>query len=198
MIWCFCGPTEQADEAFAPALEVAEPLLHAVAEMPYPTLQSAFDELYPPRRPMVLARATPSRTSPDEAIALHVEFSAPPPLRAVRNASLPDRRGRPPRGAGRQPRSATETRTGRWSWPGSTTTPGRPTRCASGQSSTGRALHPFSEGGAYVNFMIDEGQERVTATYRDNYRQLARDQESKYDPDNFFHVNQNIRPAARR
>ena len=56
------------------------------------------------------------------------------------------------------------------------------------------ALHPYSAGGAYVNFMMDEGQERVQASFRDNYDRLARIK-SKYDPTNLFRVNQNIRPA---
>ena len=56
------------------------------------------------------------------------------------------------------------------------------------------ALHPYSAGGAYVNFMMDEGQERVQATYRDNYDRLI-DVKSRYDPTNLFHVNQNIKPA---
>ena len=55
------------------------------------------------------------------------------------------------------------------------------------------ALHPFSAGGAYVNFMMEEGQDRVQATYRDNYDRLAAIKK-KYDPKNFFRVNQNIRP----
>jgi hypothetical protein len=53
----------------------------------------------------------------------------------------------------------------------------------------------YSAGGAYVNFMMDEGQERVQASFRDNYDRLARIK-SKYDPTNLFRVNQNIRPAA--
>jgi hypothetical protein len=57
------------------------------------------------------------------------------------------------------------------------------------------ALHPYSAGGAHVNFMIDEGQDRVQATYRGNYERLA-EIKRKYDPTNFFHVNQNIRPAS--
>jgi FAD/FMN-containing dehydrogenase len=57
------------------------------------------------------------------------------------------------------------------------------------------ALHPYSSGGAYVNFLMEEGQERVQATYRDNYARLAAIKR-KYDPANFFHVNQNIRPAS--
>jgi hypothetical protein len=53
----------------------------------------------------------------------------------------------------------------------------------------------YSAGGAYVNFMMDEGQERVHASFRDNYPRLSQIKE-KYDPANFFRVNQNIRPAG--
>ena len=59
------------------------------------------------------------------------------------------------------------------------------------------ALHPYSAGGAYVNFMMDEGQDRVRATYRDNHDRLASIKQ-KYDPANFFRVNQNIYPAPPR
>ncbi len=55
------------------------------------------------------------------------------------------------------------------------------------------ALHPHSLGGAYVNFMMEEGGDRVQATYRGNYDRLAAIK-TKYDPTNFFRVNQNIQP----
>ena len=57
------------------------------------------------------------------------------------------------------------------------------------------ALHPYSLGGAYVNFMMDEGQERIKATYRDNYKRLAA-VKNKYDSNNLFRVNQNIAPCG--
>ncbi|MEX1014892.1 MAG: BBE domain-containing protein, partial [Candidatus Paceibacterota bacterium] len=56
------------------------------------------------------------------------------------------------------------------------------------------ALHPYSSGGAYLNFIMDEGQERIKASYQDNYERLTKIKH-KYDPDNFFRVNQNIVPA---
>lgn len=56
------------------------------------------------------------------------------------------------------------------------------------------ATHPFAAGGAYVNFMMEEGQERVQSTYRDNYARLAA-VKKRYDPNNAFRVNQNIHPA---
>jgi FAD/FMN-containing dehydrogenase len=57
------------------------------------------------------------------------------------------------------------------------------------------ALHPHSAGGAYLNFIDDEGEERVAASYRDNYPRL-REVKRKYDPGNLFRLNQNIKPAV--
>jgi FAD/FMN-containing dehydrogenase len=56
-------------------------------------------------------------------------------------------------------------------------------------------LHPLSEAGAYVNFMMDEGVDRVRATYRDNYERLVQVKD-RYDPANLFRINQNIKPMA--
>ena len=50
-------------------------------------------------------------------------------------------------------------------------------------------------GGAYVNFMMEEGQDRIQATYRGHYERLAQ-MKRKYDPGNLFHLNQNIKPAS--
>ena len=58
-----------------------------------------------------------------------------------------------------------------------------------------QALHPTSAGGAYVNFLMNEGRDRVKAAYRGNYDRLAQVKE-RYDPDNAFHINQNIQPAS--
>ena len=57
------------------------------------------------------------------------------------------------------------------------------------------ALHPYSAGGAYVNFLMDEGEERIASSYRGNYARLAAIKR-KYDAGNLFRVNQNIPAAA--
>lgn len=55
------------------------------------------------------------------------------------------------------------------------------------------ALHPYSAGGVYLNFIMDEGQDRIKASYKENYERLLTIK-TKYDPTNLFRVNQNIQP----
>jgi FAD/FMN-containing dehydrogenase len=57
------------------------------------------------------------------------------------------------------------------------------------------ALAPFSTGGVYVNFVGNEGEDRVRAAYGPAYARLAAIK-ARYDPDNVFSTNQNVRPAA--
>lgn len=56
-------------------------------------------------------------------------------------------------------------------------------------------MHPYSAGGAYVNFMEEEGEDRVQAAYRGNYQRLM-DVKTRYDPQNLFRRNQNIPPRT--
>ena len=59
-----------------------------------------------------------------------------------------------------------------------------------------KAVHPYDLAGAYPNFMMtDEGEDRIKASFGDNYPRL-RALKAKYDPANLFRVNQNIRPAV--
>ncbi|MEP6667113.1 MAG: FAD-binding protein [Nocardioidaceae bacterium] len=58
------------------------------------------------------------------------------------------------------------------------------------------AMSPFTNGGVYLNFIGDEGEDRVKAAFgEDTYARLAAIKH-EYDPDNVFHRNQNITPAA--
>jgi FAD/FMN-containing dehydrogenase len=56
------------------------------------------------------------------------------------------------------------------------------------------ATEPFATGSAYVNFMPDDEAERVEKIYGPNYRRLS-EIKGRYDPDNLFRLNQNIRPV---
>jgi len=55
------------------------------------------------------------------------------------------------------------------------------------------ALAPHAQEGGYINFMSGDDQDRLRATYRDNYDRLV-EAKRTYDPDNLFRVNQNIAP----
>jgi len=56
-----------------------------------------------------------------------------------------------------------------------------------------QAMAPYSEPGGYINFMQDDDYEKIRDNYRENYDQLV-EVKRKYDPDNLFHINQNIKP----
>ncbi|HSP75856.1 MAG TPA: FAD-dependent oxidoreductase [Cryobacterium sp.] len=59
------------------------------------------------------------------------------------------------------------------------------------------ALQPFSEPGLYLNSWDTEDQARIAANFKTNYDRLAV-VKAKYDPENVFHLNQNIKPVAPR
>jgi hypothetical protein len=55
-------------------------------------------------------------------------------------------------------------------------------------------VRPWSAGSVYLNFIGDEGNDRIVAGLgEENYRRLAATKD-RYDPDNVFHLNQNIKP----
>ena len=56
-----------------------------------------------------------------------------------------------------------------------------------------KSAAPYASKGAYVNFMTEEEGARVEAAYSSNYARL-RQIKRQYDPENFFHLNQNIKP----
>ncbi|WP_439393814.1 BBE domain-containing protein [Bradyrhizobium sp. PMVTL-01] len=56
------------------------------------------------------------------------------------------------------------------------------------------AVRPYSTGGVYANNLGDEGEDRIRDAYGENYQRLAA-LKTKYDPTNFFRLNQNIKPA---
>jgi hypothetical protein len=193
VVWCYAGSAEDAGAALAPVREALPPALDGVGEMPLPALQSAFDALYPPGDQWYW-RADFVESLPAAAIEAHLAHARELqtwkstmhlyPIDGV---------------AGRVGRDATawSYRNARWAQVivGVDTDAGNARLLRDWTVGYWEALHPYSMGGAYTNFLMDEGEDRVRASYGANYDRLARIK-ARYDPANLFHVNQNIRPAA--
>jgi FAD/FMN-containing dehydrogenase len=194
VVWCYSGDPADAAEAMAPLLEATpEPVLHGPQEMPLPALQGAFDPVYPAGDQWYW-RADFVKEIPDEAVQAHAEFGAAMPTwqstmhlypidGAVHDVGPSD--------------TAWAYRDALWGsvFAGVDHDPANAEAIRSWCVDYFEALHPHSAGGAYVNMMMDEGQDRVRASYGDNYDRLAQIK-AQYDPANLFRVNQNIEPQA--
>jgi FAD binding domain/Berberine and berberine like len=193
IVWCVIGTDEEAEELMAPMLAVGEPLMHGAGRVPLPALNSAFDGVYSPGDQWYW-RADFVNEIPDGAVAKNAEWGANMPTWKSGSHIYPID------GAAHdiEPTdSPWAYRDARFSQVIVGVDPDPASAPALRDWAIGywEALHPYSAGGAYVNFMMDEGDQRLRAAYGSNYDRLARVKAS-YDPDNTFRVNQNIKPAS--
>jgi len=192
IVWNFTGPEEEAADAFAPALEIGTPLLHGPQKMPYPMLQSLFDGLMPAGLQWYW-KADFFREISDEAVEAHQEHGVklPTPISTMHiypiDGTAHDVGKNDTAWSYRDANFATVVA-------GIDPDPANAGAITAWAKDYWSAIHPYSAGGAYVNMMMEEGQDRVRASYRDNYDRLVRIK-VQYDPENLFRVNQNIRPA---
>jgi FAD/FMN-containing dehydrogenase len=192
IIWTWTGDIQEGEKVFEPIREFKKAALDFVGPLPQPVLQSMFDGIYPPGLQWYW-RADFVRELSDEAIAQHLKFSKVLPTMHCTMHLYPIN-GAASR-VGKQ-ETAWNYRDATWAqvMVGVDPDPANNEKTISWAKSYWEALHPYSAGGAYVNFMMDEGEERVKATYGENYPRL-RQIKNRYDPDNLFRVNQNIKPG---
>jgi FAD/FMN-containing dehydrogenase len=189
--WCCTGDHKQAEQIFESIRRVAPPAMDLAGPIPLPALQSLFDGLYPPGLQWYWNADFFTELS-DEAIDLHMQNSANlPTVHSTMHLY-------PINGAAHkvsQNDTAFSYRDANFAQVivGVDPDPANNERMIRWSKDYWKALHPYSAGGAYVNMIMDEGQERVRAAYRDNYPRLAKIK-AKYDPENLFRVNQNIIP----
>ncbi|HEU5022537.1 MAG TPA: FAD-binding oxidoreductase [Bryobacteraceae bacterium] len=192
IVWCYQGPLEEANAMLGPLRSYRRPAFELFGPMPFPMLQSMFDPIYPPGLQWYW-KADFFRDLSDEAIEKHLEHGSALPTwqSGMHLYPVNGKAGRV-----RADETAFACREAVFSGVivGVDPDPANAPRITEWARSYYDSLHPFSMGGGYVNFMMEEGDERIRATYRDNYDRLAA-VKAKYDPDNFFRVNQNIRPA---
>ena len=189
---CWAGPIDRGERALKPLHDVAPVVAEHVGPMPYPALNSAFDALYPPGALQHYWKANFVTELTDEAIAAHLEHGPKVPVvnSTVHiypiNGACHRVSSEATAFAYRDANFATVI-AGMWPDPADNEANIQWVR------DYYHATAPFSEAGGYVNFMSGDDQSRVQANYGGNYQRLV-DVKRTYDPDNLFHVNQNIAP----
>ena len=194
VVWCYTGDMDEAEEVFKPIRAFKTPALDFAGPIPVPALQTLFDGLYPPGL-LWYWKADYVKDLPEAAIDVHVKYGneLPTPLSSMHMYPVNGAASRVGKNetawnyrdanyavviVGIDPDQSNKDKIINWArdyW---------------------NAHHPYSAGGAYINFMMDEGEDRIKATYGDNYKKLT-EIKAKYDPDNLFRVNQNIKPQLK-
>lgn len=193
IVWCCTAAPEKAEAALTPMRSFGKPAFDHVGPVPFPVLQSLFDALYPPGLQWYW-RADFVKEISDEAVERHLEHGSRVPtmfstmhLYPINGAA--HRVGKIDTAFSYRDATFAEVIVG------VDPDPANKEKITNWCKEYFDALHPYSAGGAYVNFMMDEGEDRVRAAFRDNYARLAQIKQT-YDPTNFFRVNQNIRAGA--
>lgn len=195
LMCCFNGSEAEGKKALAPLLgELPTPWFNWTSSMPFPALQSMFDGLLP-KGYQWYWRGDFVKTLSDAAIEAHLAQAEQTP------SELSLMHLYPIDGAvhrvGRED-TAWNCRDATFSMVIAGIDPKQEKAAAITQWTKAywEAVHSFNLGGAYPNFMMDdEGEARIKASFGDNYGRLAAIKK-KYDPNNLFRVNQNIKPAA--
>jgi FAD/FMN-containing dehydrogenase len=191
VVACWAGTAEEGERVLEPFHEVAPVVAEHVGTMPYAALNAAFDALLPPGlHHYWKANFTTELT--DDLIRAHLEHGPRVPtmhstmhiypIDGAVHRVAPDATAFAYREA-----SFATVIVGAWPDPADT------------EANVGwvrdyyASIAPLSEEGGYVNFMAGDDEGRVEANYRGAYGRLV-DVKRRYDPDNLFRHNQNIRP----
>lgn len=193
MVAGHCGPLAAGEAAVRPLKRFGPPAMDAIGPMPYSQLNGMLDAAYPKGALNYWKSSFLTQLS-DEAIDTMIECFArcPTPMGQM---LLEHFHG-----------AATRVKVGDTAFPHRADgynllvlcewmDPAITDRCIAWARETYAAMKPFMAPGRYVNYLADdEAGDPIAAAYGPNYRRLQ-DLKKRYDPNNFFHVNQNIRPA---
>lgn len=189
---CYAGPVEEGERALRPLREFGEPLQDLIAPVPYAALQASADPLFVRGR-RYYWKAQFLKDIPDTVIEVLTEgyarASSPLSLAVLQQVG----------GAiARVPADATAYVNRDAAYDCFPAAIWRDAQEDERHIAWARAfwetMRPFATGGVYANNLGEEGEERVRAAYGANYGHLAT-LKAKYDPDNLFRMNQNIKPA---
>jgi FAD/FMN-containing dehydrogenase len=190
---CYAGPLEAGEKVLTPLREFGPPLLDAIRTMSYIELQSMLDPGAPPYQ-LNYWKSSDLKNLSDEAIEVLADYSAAitSPLSQVHLQHLGgavQRVGED--GMAFSHRDALCVLNIVTKWENSQESEKHITWTRDFEA----AMRPYSTGGVYVNFLGEEGEDRVRAAYSPaKYARLV-SLKNRYDPENFFRMNQNIKPS---
>jgi hypothetical protein len=193
VVWCDVDSQENAEKRFSSIRKkFGPPAIDFAGPMPWPVLQSLFDGLLTPGLQWYW-KADFFTEINKQAIDLHAKYGSELPT------MLSTMHIYPINGAAKKVRkedTAFSFRDANFAEVivGVDQDPANNNKLISWAKNYWNDLHPYSSGGAYLNMVMDEGSDQVKASYRDNYSRLVKIK-NKYDPSNFFCVNQNIKPV---
>jgi FAD/FMN-containing dehydrogenase len=189
---CFSGSVEEGERAVAPLRRLGEPLADLVRPTPYASHQALLDASVPHGlgyywkseylRPL-------SDQLIDTLVAHAWPFPTPQSYTAIFHMGGAVGRGDPDGSAFEDRRAAhAMTIDGVWSEPAASGA------CIAWARRFWEAVRPHSTGRVYVNFLGEEGEDRVRAAYGATKYERLRALKRRYDPTNLFRMNQNIAP----
>lgn len=192
IVWCYTGSLDKAAEVFNPIRAFGPPILDFVSELPMPALNGMFDGLYPPGYQWYW-KGNYFDELTDECIHQQVIHGSKMPtmLSSMHLYPIDGKVHETP-----QEDTAWANRGARWAQVivGVSPNPSDADKITEWSRNYHEAMQPYALGGGYINFAMEDDQGRVKESYGKNYDRL-RKIKKKYDPDNFFHINQNIQPA---
>jgi FAD/FMN-containing dehydrogenase len=189
----YAGDMSEGERAMKGLREIGKPIADAIAPHRFVDFQAAFDPLAAPGSRNYWKSHNFAELS-DGAIDVILSYGEklPTPQCEIVVAHLGAATGRVPSDATAYAQRGAEFLINlhtRWD------DPGQDDECVAWARELFDSFAAFASGGVYVNFMPEDERERVAAAYGANYARLV-ELKNKYDPENFFRLNQNIQPGV--
>jgi len=191
---CYCGSVAAGEAAVQPIKAFGPPVLDALGPMPYPAINQLLDAAYPKGALNYWKSSFLSAPPSDDLIDVIIDCYArvPSPMTAIFLERAHGAMSRVGAGDTAFPHRAVGYNLGlfaEWMNPADTE------RNIAWTRESYAAMKPFVASGRYVNYLdTDEPGDPAAEAYGPNYARL-RQLKTKFDPTNFFHMNQNIRPV---
>ena len=196
VILCYCGSLEQGEKVLRPMRSCGSPVADTVAPVPYSTVQNLLTQIIRPGQLHYWKSGFVHALS-DEAVEALVDFFTSNPPGFLTVVAIEHLGGAVTRVAPQNTafahRDAQHSLLVARMWQN----PAESEKNIDWVRRCYQTAEPFLKPGVYVNYLGDEGEARVKAAYGVNYEQL-RAVKTKYDPTNFFRLNQNITPGSRK